>query len=168
MTLQFTLLHSLPERTRIRWAGDFDERAGVDDISSTIATIPGVTRVDARPATGSIVIEHEETNFDTLRARLAETVAIEFLELAPARQPAGLETIQRGYRRLDQRLGRTNVDLNSMTFLLMLVLAATQAARGNIGGSAVSFLWYALAIAKQSPRAESAPDGGSAAELKSI
>ena len=54
-----------------------------------------------------------------------------------------------------------------MTFLLMLILAATQAMRGNVGGSAVSFLWYALSIASQSPRDSKAPAAGSS-EFRSI
>lgn len=158
MTYPFSIHHSLPERTRIRWAGDPGERGIVAELASSIEAMPGVLAADARPHTGSIIIEHEGIEWQNLRQSLDQELSLQFCD--PATKPAetGLETFNRGVSDLDRKLHKADLDLTSMTFLFLMVMAVSQAIRGQFAVSGFSFLWYALTVASKA-RSPAAGDG---------
>lgn len=147
MSYRFTVPHSLPERTRIRWAGDKTERAAIHDLAVRIESLAGVTRSEPRLATGSIIIEHDGIDWESLEIRLRRELAIEIQPAVPVRVRTGLETFNDNVNRLDDRLGKINLDLNSMSFLFLMLMAVAQAVQGRVGASSVSFLWYAMSLA---------------------
>jgi len=149
MSYRFTVPHSLPERTRIRWAGDKTERATIHDLALRIESLAGVTRSEARLATGSIIIEHDGIDWDKLEGQLRRELSIEIQPMAPVPFRTGLETFNDNVNRLDDRLAQINLDLNSMSFLLLMLMAVAQAVQGRVGASSVSFLWYAMSLASR-------------------
>ncbi len=56
-----TVIHHLPERTRIRAPFLHDDRAACEPLADALAAIPGVHEVAIRPYTGSILVEHAES-----------------------------------------------------------------------------------------------------------
>ncbi len=161
MIYPFTLKHSIAQRTRIRWAGDAEGRATVEELADRIEELAGINRALARPATGSIIIEHDSIDGQTLLQILGEELAIEIKSQAEP-SPTGLERFNQNLDLLDRQMRKANFDLGSMTFLLLLAMAAAQAMRGQIGVSSVSFLWYALTVAAKSrrPATRAAADDG--------
>jgi len=155
MTYQFTIPHSLPERTRIRWAGDSAERAVIADLATRIESLHGVTRSIPRLATGSIIIEHDGMEWESLEHRLSQELAIVFQPPVQAPPRTGLETFNDNVSRVDNRLHRFNLDLDSMSFLLLMLMAVSQALRGRVGVSSVSFMWYAMTLAARARQAPS-------------
>ena len=165
MTYRFTIPHSLPERTRIRWAGDASEREVILDLAARIESLSGVMRSKPRLATGSIVIEHDGVEWKTLENQLNRQLEIVFQPLDQAMGRTGLETFNDGVNRFDSRLKKINLDLDSMSFLFLVLMAVSQALRGRVGVSSVSFMWYALTLAA---RARQASPASLADRLKQI
>ena len=170
MTYRFTISHSLPERTRIRWAGEPGDRGQVEELALKIEDLSGVEKADARPNTGSIVIRHEVVDWQDLQQQLEDRLSIQVCAQSQQRPATGLETFNRGVDRLDGKLGEANIDLNSLGFLFLIVMSVAQAARGQFSVSGFSFLWYALTVASRAAR--SAPSGleetGSTEKLRSL
>ena len=147
MSLAFQIAHTTSGRTRIKWADERDERARVIDIAGQIAAIEGVDQALPRPGTGSIIIEHEQVQWPQLESEHAGRLSIQFSAPAIPEPRTAMDTINRGIDQTNAMLKGINTDLGSVTVVLMLVLAVAQAYRGQVGGSSVSFLWYALSIA---------------------
>ena len=144
MSAAFYVAHTTSGRTRIRWAGDAPGKTGVGAIAETIAGIPGVDRASPRVTTGSIIIEHERTEWPEIESRLADTLYLQIHAPARAEPRTAANTLNHGYDRVNGALKAINIDLGSLSIFLLLILAITQAFRGQVMGSSVSFLWYAL------------------------
>ena len=151
MSLPFFIAHTTEGRTRIRWSGDAAEKSGIIEIAEHIAGVPGVDQALPRTATGSIIIEHDQVQWPVLEPRILEQTALIFC--SPPRPPHGLQTLNIGLDKIDETLKGLNTDLSSVTVLLLTILAITQAARGQVMGNSMSFLWYALSIAAMSRNA---------------
>ena len=147
MSAAFHVAHSTHGRTRIRWAGDAAGRTGVSEIAETIAGIRGVDRATPRETTGSIIIEHEQAEWPEIESRLADTLSLQIHAPALAEPRTAADTLSHGYGRVNGALRAINVDLGSLSIFLLLILAVTQAFRGQVMGSSVSFLWYAANMA---------------------
>ncbi len=163
MSYPFSLHHSLPERTRIRWSGASDERGQVEALASRIAELPGVHKTDARLRTGSIVIEHETLEWEQLAQTLQAELGLDFVD--PAAPASGLEAFNRSVGSLERELKKADIDLNSLAFLFLLLMAVAQTARGQIGVSGFSFLWYALNVASRHRGDAASPDAASEGQL---
>jgi len=166
MSPAFHIAHATSGRTRIKWAGERDNKTRVVDIAGQIAAVEDVDQAIPRPGTGSIIIEHERVQWPQLESELAHRLSLRFSTPATPEPRTAMDTINRGIDRTNAALKGINTDLGSVTVLMMLVLAVAQAFRGQIGNSSVSFLWYALSIATMSRRSENtgqSPDADSTA-----
>jgi len=148
VNLAFYIAHQVEGRTRLRVTERLADPDILSDQVAGLEALPGVFTVKARPATGSLIIDHEGTAW----ADIAEQMEALDLAIVEAPQPAptqGLQPLISMVNELDAGLRSStsgSTDLRSMTVLLILVLALTQALRGNIFGPTTSFLWYALNI----------------------
>jgi hypothetical protein len=149
MTCAFYIAHSTDGRTRIRWHGDNSDKAGICEIAEHINQIPGVDRAAARIATGSIIIEHETAKWSAIEPQLTDKLSVEFS--TPARKPAntGILALNKGLDQVDGALKGMNTDLRSLTVFMLVVLAITQALRGQVMVSSASLLWYAFSVASK-------------------
>lgn len=148
MILAFYTAHTTDGRTRVRWAGDAAEKAIVREVAENIARIEGVDQAVPRIATGSIIIEHEQVQWSDLKPQLTDKLSLEFTTPSAPRAHPGLVKLNQGLDKIDNSLKGINTDLGSVTVLLLLILSITQALRGQVMGNSMSFLWYALNIAK--------------------
>jgi hypothetical protein len=147
MTYTFTIAHSTEGRTRIRWAGDVSEKTRIGELAESIAGLSGVDRAVPRMTTGSIIIEHEHEVWSSIEPRLCKDLSVAFRPTAAATQ-SGLQALNHELDRVDGALRKgINIDLPSASVILLLILAITQAVRGQVMGNSMSFIWYALSIA---------------------
>ena len=115
-------------------------------VAENIAAIEGVDQALPRPSTGSIVIEHEQTNWSSLEPEIADRLSLKFS--TPVSRPrTGMDTINQGIGQVNGALKTINTDLGSVTVLFLLILTVVQALRGQVLGNSGSYLWYALSIA---------------------
>ena len=149
MSYRFTIPHALAERTRIRWAGAADERDAVTELALRIGDLDGVSHAQSRPLTGSIIIDHHGIEWTQLARRLQAELSIEFEVDREPHRATGIERFNDGVASLERGLGRVDVDLPSLSLLLVLAMAAAQALRGNVATSSMSLLWYAMTIASR-------------------
>jgi hypothetical protein len=145
MTYVFTIAHATEGRTRIRWAGAVSEKAIISKLAESIAEIHDVDQATPRLTTGSIIIEHEHADWTAIESRLSGELSLVF-QASPAPR-SGVQVLNHGLDSVDATLKGMNLDLSSVTVILLLIMAIAQAARGQVTGNATSFLWYALSIA---------------------
>jgi hypothetical protein len=153
------VVHRTRQRVRLRVLekiGDPEWFAGAAD---DLARLDWVDRVSTGPASASLILHC--ANGACLDEGLSRTGVFEFQARAPTLPPAVLQVkneLSRIDRALERSAGETN--LRSLLFLLMLVLAGIQMARGRIMVPAISLLWFALDLvlgAHGSPQPD--PDG---------
>jgi hypothetical protein len=150
MTSTFYIAHSTDGRTRIRWDGDNSDKAVINEIAEHMTRIPGIDQAAPRIATGSIIIEHETIEWSAIEPQLTDKLSLEFT--TPPRKPAitGIMALNKGLDQVDGALKGMNTDLRSLTVFMLVVLAITQALRGQVMVSSASLLWYALSVASKS------------------
>ncbi len=159
MNPAFYVAHGTSGRTRIKWAGDRADKARVIEVAENISAIEGVDKAEPRPSTGSIVIEHEQVEWSILESELAGIVSLQSGVPTPTGPRSGMDTVNRGIDQFNGALKSINTDLGSVTVLMLLILAVTQAFRGQVMSSSSSFLWYALNIAATARPTAATPDG---------
>lgn len=123
------LVHSIPGRTRVRFVGRQRDGVFLAAIATALSAVQGVVRVEARPATGSLVIWHSASIEHVASA--AETQNL--FTIAPAK-PA-------------QAAPAAELSRKSMVTAAMCVLAIWQLARGRILPPALTLAMYAIDVA---------------------
>ncbi|MFW2371833.1 MAG: HMA2 domain-containing protein [Gammaproteobacteria bacterium] len=153
MSQRFYIAHHTQGRTRIRWASAANRKSDVLDIAQTLGELDGVEYAEARPATGSIIIEHPETEWSQLQASMEQQCDLYFSTAVESPVGNGIQSLKEQLDKLNSLLreqSNNQTDLKNLTVNMLLILAIIQAARGQVMGSAASFLWYALNITTRS------------------
>jgi len=159
MTPIFYIAHRAPGRTRIRWAGDASEKASVFALAAEIENLNADIIADPRITTGSIIIQHEGLPWPSVETQLADRLSITILAGPPTVKGSGAAALYKDINRLDGALKHLNLDFDSVTLLMLSAAAITQALRGQVMSSSVSFLWYAFTLAMMARgKAASDPD----------
>ena len=147
MTPLFYVAHATPGRTRIRWAGDSDDKYIVSELAGDFANVAGVVTVEPRTVTGSIIIQHDGQEWPTLQSALSDQLSIEFTAAPPAVKRNGADAVNDSIDTIDDALKLVNMDFDSFLMLMLCALSIIQALRGQVMSSSVSFLWYAFTLA---------------------
>lgn len=144
-----TLLHTAGRRTRLRAEGLAGNADALVALADRIASLPGVTSVEPRPLTGSLIVHH-----DGPAERLIEAATTAGLvrptppaPVIPVTLAAGLAGLAADQRLKDMSGGR--LDLGGAMFVVLAGLAIVQAARGQLVGPALTL---ALQAASYTPR----------------
>jgi hypothetical protein len=142
------LVHSAPGRVRLRVPLMEGDPAEAHRLFEATTGLAGVSKVEARPATGSLVIFHTGPWAPLAEAFAAATGLA--LAAADEVEPLGanaldasadmLEALDRAARRAFG--GRT--DLSELAFLGLVAAGAVQAARGQLVGPATTLFSQAL------------------------
>jgi len=144
------VVHNMPGRMRIRFAGRRGERSFFESVSETLRHFDGVLHVQANPDTGSILILHE-TDQNGLLRNAAEAG---LFAIGAAKAPGELPTVRARQimQAADSRIStatRGAWDLNSVLMLACAVAGGVQVMRQNVLPAAASMLWYAMALAAE-------------------
>lgn len=119
------LVHSLPGRTRLRFAQGRHDGAFLASIATALSAIRGVIRVELRPSTGSVLIRHN----------------IPLEQVGSAAQARNLFTINPN--RPEPAAPNSTWDRKSTIAAVMCGLALWQVARGRVLPPAVTLAMYA-------------------------
>lgn len=150
------VVHRTRQRMRLRVPEKRGEPEWFGQAAASLERLDWVDRVETGPLSASLILYGDATG--DLNERLAQIDVFQFQPQAP-RVPPATEQIKHGLARIDRALqspddGRTN--LRSLLFLLMLILAGVQMARGQVMVPAVSLLWYAMQLVLEA-RTEPSP-----------
>ncbi|MDJ0881328.1 MAG: hypothetical protein QNJ56_06720 [Gammaproteobacteria bacterium] len=143
MSVPFNIAHTINGRTRIRWAGDDKDKHHVIEIAAQLNEIEAIDAAIAKPITGSIVIQHASKEWLDIQPRLEQIAQIDFSTKPATRNRTGVELLNHSMDHLDTVLRTKNLDLNSLTFMMVLSFAVIQALRGQVMVSSGSLLWMA-------------------------
>lgn len=143
--------HRTPGRVRLEAGYVQGEAEAGRRFAEAAATVEGVSKVEVRTATGSVIIFHTG-EWEAVAERLTAAVGVAIEELAAAAGFAGagaleaaadfVDAIDQGARRALG--GRT--DLSELAFLGLLVAGTVQLGRGRFVGPATALFGQALAL----------------------
>lgn len=139
------LAHSARGRVRFRTANNLS-RDALSDLVSRIARLSGITRVVARPNTGSVIVEMNDES-GQLAHRLMEAGIAEVLPHTPPPPLAQLAML--GKLRLDAAIGKGTdgvFDVRTALAAILILIALRQFAAGKIAGPATTLLMSAYAL----------------------
>lgn len=154
--MRLFVAHQVDGRTRLRAAVrpvDIDAMAALVE---ALGRLPEVEAIDARPTTGSLVIEHPELAWDDLAVAI-DRLGGEIVEVAAVQAGRGdsLAPVRSAFGQVDGLLGQVSaggVDMRALSFVLMFALAVRQMMQGQVMVPAMSFLWYAVEILRRPPQ----------------
>jgi hypothetical protein len=159
MNISLFVAHQTQGRTRLRLTQRLAGQQRDEQLATLIGlaerlgqTLPddsGLLRVEPRPATGSLIIEHPDCDIDELERTLGALDCR--LESPPAQTVRpGLSPLLSGLDQADRTLRESTsdaTDLRTLMFLLLVGLAVAQLLRGQVMAPATSLLWYAFDLA---------------------
>lgn len=150
MTTLAWVVHQTAERLRLRIPDRRYDEPWFADLGHRLAGLPGVRAVRVNAQTAGVLLRLDPA---TGRDQLAHIVSAGLLRIAgegPVLSPS-LAGLRRAVDRLDHALARVtggHGDVRTLTFILLLILALTQAARGQVLAPATSLLWYAYDLVR--------------------
>ncbi|MEZ5714015.1 MAG: hypothetical protein R3D85_01885 [Paracoccaceae bacterium] len=121
-------------------------------LADRIAAVEGITRVLARPATGSLILETAAEAADVL-ASLKDLGLVRIA--APGKPPPVDQVLQLGLARMDFGIrDKTDneLDLRTAMALALIAGAIVQMARGRYAGPATTLLMSAFSLLDRSTR----------------
>lgn len=144
------VVHELPGRLRLKIPKKRGDGAWFAEISERLARCPGIREVSGKAGTGSLLVQHSPAIGSAYIAAEAERSALFRLVRKPAEPRTTL--LQHAAARaeaLDRGLSvasRGFLDLRSAILLMLLGMAARQAAQGQIMVPAFSLLVFAAEL----------------------
>jgi len=143
------VVHRSRGRLRLRVPEGRNDAAFFDRVRSMLEATPGEVEVTLNCGTGSILLVHPTVPAETVDAWIENNDVFAISDGAPPPVRA-LEPIFSGVSKLDRAItsltdGRA--DLRTVLFVVAVILAIRQLARGNILGPAVPLMWMALELA---------------------
>ncbi len=142
--------HACPGRTRFGFADHKGNRAFFTSLCDAALELPDVLQVEARPATGSLIVTHEGTA-DGLALAAAAIGLFEIIEAEvsadPSGQLAGWQTWADDFLKRETGHGLSVQTVAAMSFFAM---ALVQASRGRWMPPAATALWYAIDLLSKS------------------
>jgi len=140
--------HRAPGRVRL-WSQALADDAGrLERLAGLLAAAPQVSRVQARPATGSLIVFHHGA-WEPVAALLAEATGAAVEEPPPREPPDLFDALAAAGERLDARARRATAgraDLDQMVFVLLALMGMVQLGRGRIAGPALTLFSQAISI----------------------
>lgn len=140
------IAHACPSRTRLQFPGLKGRSEPFKSLCDAVAKLSDVRQVEARPATGSLIVSHDSSTEDLIAAvNLAGLFLVE--ETAETHAP-GFEA-QLWKKRIDAFLKDTfgsALDLRAVAAFAFIAMALRQLAAGNVMPPAATALWYGLTI----------------------
>jgi hypothetical protein len=153
-------VHHMPGRTRLRVRARRGDRAFFADVGARLRRLPGVSRVDVNPTTGSLLIHHSIPIKQLVSAALGSDLGdlVDFVLSAPPvaqRLRAEVMQVDKGIRSYTGN----ELDLRTVAAIGLLAFAATQLLRGREAVSSVSLAWYAAELMTRwtDPSAQQSP-----------
>jgi hypothetical protein len=137
--------HAIPGRTRLRVAALRGDGAGLQRLADQLQQCPGISGIEARPLTGSLLLRHDiplTAVADFAGGRGLLQLGGGLASVPPASLPPRPEANP-------PPNGRAAFEL--VLIALLIVAAGVQLYRGHLLEPASKLLWYALNLAQRLP-----------------
>lgn len=148
-------VHRTRERIRLRLPDRRHDTAFFAELCERLSALPGVVEVSGNPLSAGLLVRFHPTQAHALRAAIAATGRLQIVDGPPPLSP-GLNALRRAADRIDRSLEEQSggsADLRTLAVLLLILLAAGQALRGQLLAPAASLLWYAFELLRFVPPA---------------
>ena len=146
MPTKVHLVHRTRRRVRLRVPDKFGDAPWFAEAESRLTQLGPVSAVQVHPVTASLILEVDPSaDLDSL---LAGNDLFDY-QANPPPIPGAAAQVKLGLSKVDRLLksaSNDSQDLRSLMFLLILILAGVQMARGKIMVPALSLLWYAMEL----------------------
>jgi hypothetical protein len=154
-------IHRTSGRLRLRIPDRRHDSDFFAELAQRLGALPGVRDVAANPASAGVLIRLDpDSALDPLRS-IEGTGLVRVMDGPPPLSPA-LSGVRRAARRIDEALGEASgniLDLRTLGFGFLVLLAFRQALRGQIAAPAVPLFWYAFELLRFVPP-DHPEDGG--------
>jgi hypothetical protein len=141
------IAHESAGRLRVRVPARRGNEGFFQQAVDALASMPGVSHVQANPVTASILVLHEREVANV--AEFAEQQRLFRLDPEPSSGLPAAVRVSAALRRIDHTLFGARggqAELRTVAFLALLALATHQTVKGNVMAPAVTLLWYALTL----------------------
>lgn len=144
------IIHQTRDRTRFRVAGKRRDDQFFSDIQEQLDKLPGIEEVKTNPLSSSVLLLHPDSEPQDTLNRIEKLGVFDSIETAFEPKTADLNpaTITKGFSRFEDSFSAITEKEHTPFFILLIGLAAMQAARGQILGPAIPLLGYALELAR--------------------
>ena len=148
------IAHASPGRVRLRIPGRKGNQEYFQALRIAFERCPGVRSVEARAATGSILLLHS----GTLEHMVRDEGVGRLLTFAPSQEPEVLRRPPPRGRMLDRQ--RNQVNWSGMAVLSLVGVSIVQVLRGNLTAPAWhTALWYAYNLGRSVPDRDAGREG---------
>ena len=159
------IAHACAGRLRLSFPDRKEQRPFFEGICDAVLRLPGVTKVEGRPATGSLIITHEGSHAQLVEAaRESGVLSAQGVEpSAPRKETSDWQSL---VEPLLKDLSTPSGAGRAAAIVALLGMALLQASRGQIMPPATTALWYALSLLLGSgvPSGEGGEDGAGGGE----
>lgn len=140
-----TVEHACAGRTRLRFAEHRGDVEFFRAVAHEIAALPGVSQVEGRPATGSLIVAHAGESDAFMAQALAQGVVLIAASSVPPSEPPFLNDVLALMRSLNLP-SPGELGVKHAAAAAFLAMALQQAMRGNLMPPAATALWYAFSL----------------------
>lgn len=142
------ITHEIPGRMRMRIASRKGDHQFFSALKDRLAALDGIVNVETNSLTGSILLFHHMEK--GALAAFASDNALFSMQSPSVRAEPLSATVVRSFQQIDQQLISSTggeLDLPSLSFLLLLCMGAYEIIRGNFVAPAwYTAFWYAFSI----------------------
>ena len=144
------LAHTCPGRKRLVVRERKGERAFFEELCDDVLALEGITEVEGRTLTGSLIITHPDIQEADVIAAIESAGVLEVLPETPPRDPA--DEFGEWKNWLEEIVGEGSgraLSLNTITAIGFLLIALIQIQRGQQMPPAATALWYAISLLRK-------------------
>lgn len=151
MQPQAHIVHQLKHRVRLRVPDQRGDPFWFEEVCEKLATLDSLSQYNTNTTTGCIVLHFPDSDWETVQDQV---LALEVLELvdAPIADIPAMQPLLMGIKELDKTVASGSagrVDLRTLAFLVLMVMAVRQIMRGQVLGPALPMLVSAWTLAEK-------------------
>lgn len=143
-----TVEHVIDGRMRLAVRERKGDRTYFEQLADALVKIEGISEVDARPLTASVVIKHSAAGQGLLDA-VCQAGNLRLLEEDEADEgapEASAESLRASVDMLLRQAAGQGVTLRAVVAMAFLIMALRQLAAGNVMPPAATSFWYGLSL----------------------
>lgn len=145
------IVHQLRHRVRLRIPEQRGDPFYFEEAGEKLATLDSLSQYNTNTATGCIVLHFPDSDWATVKEQVLALDAFELTDAPVAETPA-MQPLLYNIARLDKTVANSSagrVDLRTIMFLALTVLAIRQAMKGDILGPALPLILSAWSLAEK-------------------
>ena len=143
------IVHKIRDRARLRIKEKRNDSEFFDQVRNQLTSISVITEVEINSATASILLLHPYSQWSEVETKLKELKLFEIVE--HIEQEPALAQVMSGISKFEKHISDISsgsIDLRTLAFIVLSILALRQIMRGEILGPGLTLLWNAMGLAR--------------------